>query len=69
MIDRLRDLHRGLGYGYPPCCVLSYALDPYPLRAARRGIVERGYRANGQTYRWVPCMYHKHRADGWRAIK
>lgn len=58
-----RHILLGLGFGYPPCCVLRFAwtrkFDPFKMQALERGVCDLGER--GAVF--VPCelFHHAHR--------
>lgn len=68
-LTRFHHLVIGLRKGYPLCCVLSWAFDPYPHSCQRRGLIDLGRRPTGETHRWVPCRWHVHRHAAWRPRK
>ena len=61
-----RDVVNGLHFGYPPCCVLWFALGRLlgvDRQAARRGGVDctRGDDTYGyEEYSFVPCCHRLH---------
>ena len=65
---RMRYIRLGIKFGYPPCCILRFALRIHPYPGARRGGCDNGPDrfdsewTDGRSV-FVPCnVFHRHDA-------